>query len=82
MASETGRISVSVPHDKQVSLETIAQDMDRSRSWIVNQAIDQYLDLYEWHAEVIRSRLEHAHSGNAKVFSSKQVDKIIGDFAS
>ena len=82
MASETGRISVSLPHDKQVSLEAIAQNLDRPRSWIVNQAIDQYLDLHDWQTQKIESRLQYARSGKAKTFSGDQVDKIIADFAS
>jgi predicted transcriptional regulator len=82
MASETGRISVSLPHNKQVSLETIAQNMDRSRNWIVNQAIDQYLDLYEWQTEKIKSRLKHAQSGDANVFPSQDVNNIIEGFSS
>lgn len=81
MASETGRISVSLPHKKQVSLEAIAQTMDRSRNWIVNQAIDQYLDLHEWQSQRIKSRLEYAQSGKAKIFTSEDIDEIIKDFA-
>ena len=48
MASNTGRMSLSVPSDKQAKLDTIAANAKRSRSYIVNEAIDHYLDLYEW----------------------------------
>ncbi|ETX00500.1 MAG: hypothetical protein ETSY1_10975, partial [Candidatus Entotheonella factor] len=35
MASHTGRISISVPPDKQAKLDAIAANADRSRSYIL-----------------------------------------------
>ncbi len=46
MASETGRMSISVAPEKQEKLYAIAQSLDRSRNWLVNQAIDHYLEIY------------------------------------
>ena len=66
MASSTGRMSLSVPTDKQAKLDAIAANARRSRSYIVNEAIDHYLDLYEWQTRKIEERLERAHSGNAR----------------
>ncbi|ETX00760.1 MAG: hypothetical protein ETSY2_38555 [Candidatus Entotheonella gemina] len=66
MASNTGRISISVPPDKQAKLDAIAANADRSRSYIVNEAIDYYLDLYEWQTRRIEERLERAQSGEAE----------------
>jgi|AP82_1055514.scaffolds.fasta_scaffold129656_2 predicted transcriptional regulator len=80
MASETGRMSVSLDPDKQKKLDTIAKDMDRSRNWIVSQAIDQYLELYDWQAEQIKNRLNEAESGRAKFYSSKEIDGLIDVF--
>ena len=45
MASNTGRMSISVPTDKQAKLDAIAANAGRSRSYIVNEAIHHYLDL-------------------------------------
>lgn len=66
MASNTGRMSVSVSPEKQVKLDAIADNADRSRRYIVNEAIDYYLDLYDWQTRHIESRLERAQSQNAK----------------
>lgn len=66
MASNTGRMSVSVSPDKQAKLDAIAADADRSRSYIVNEAIDHYLDLYEWQTRRIQERLERAESGDTE----------------
>ena len=41
MASNTGRMSVSVSPDKQAKLDAIAAGADRSRSYIVNEARDR-----------------------------------------
>jgi predicted transcriptional regulator len=59
MASSTGRMSLSVPADKQAKLDIIAANAKRSRSYIVNEAIDHYLDLYEWQTRRIEERLEN-----------------------
>jgi predicted transcriptional regulator len=81
MASNSGRMSVSVSPEVQEKLEAIAQGLDRSRNWIVNQAIDQYLELYEWQREKIQARLNRANSNQATFHSSQDVDTVIDTFA-
>jgi predicted transcriptional regulator len=66
MASNTGRMSVSISPEKQAKLDAVAANADRSRSYIVNEAIDNYLDLYDWQTRRIEERLERAQSGDAK----------------
>ena len=66
MASNTGRMSLSVPSDKQAKLDAIAANAKRSRSYIVNEAIDYYLDLYEWQTRRIEDRLARTQSGDAR----------------
>jgi predicted transcriptional regulator len=65
MASSSGRMSVSVPPEVQEKLDALAESLDRSRNWVVNQAIEQYLELYEWQREKIQARLDQANSGEA-----------------
>jgi len=77
MASNTGRMSISVSPEKQAKLDAIAATADRSRSYIVNEAIDHYLDLYEWQRRRIEERLERAQSGEAKWIPHDEVfDKL------
>ena len=66
MASNSGRMSVSVSPEKQARLDAIAANTDRSRSYIVNEAIDYYLDLYDWQTRRIEERLGRAQSDDAK----------------
>jgi predicted transcriptional regulator len=65
MASSTGRMSISVPVEKQEKLDAIAAAADRSRSYIVNEAIDYYLDLHDWQTRRIEERLEIAQGDDA-----------------
>lgn len=80
MASETGRMSVSVAPEKQEKLDAIAHSLDRSRNWLVNQAIDHYLEIYDWQKKRIQERLDIASGKNAKFHSSDDVDAIINKF--
>ena len=66
MASKTGRMSISVSTEKQAKLEAIAAQADCSRSSIVNEAIDYYLDLYDWQTRRIEERLSRAQRGDAQ----------------
>jgi predicted transcriptional regulator len=47
----------------QQKLEKIATRLDRSRNWLINQAIEQYLEVYDWQAVRIRERLHQAEQG-------------------
>jgi len=51
MTGKTGRMSVMVKPEKQAKLEVIAKQLDRSRNWVVKQAIDNYLDMHDHLAE-------------------------------
>lgn len=66
MASNTGRMSISVSPEKQAKLDAMAANADRSRSYIVNEAIDNYLELYEWQTRAIEERLQSAQGRDAK----------------
>jgi len=80
MASETGRMSVSVTPEKQEKLDAIANSLDRSRNWLVNQAIDYYIEIYDWQTKKIQERLDIAARKNAQFHSSDDVDAIIDKF--
>ena len=80
MVSETGRMSVLVEPGKQAKLDAIAENLDRSRNWIVNQAIDNYLDIYDWQTKQIEEALEIASSEDAAFYTSDEVDSMIAKF--
>lgn len=63
MPQTTENVTVRMPPDTQKKLGKIAASMDRSRNWLINQAVEHYLELYEWQAERIRQRVDAAENG-------------------
>ncbi len=39
---------------KRDELDLLTKNMDRDRSYMINEALDQYLDLHHWQLEQIR----------------------------
>ncbi len=56
--------SFRLDQSKIARLDRLAAAMDRSRSWVVNQAIEQYLDHEEWFAEAVEDGIAAADSGD------------------
>ncbi len=79
MSKETGNITVRMPLKTQKKLEKIASEVERSRNWLINEAIDQYLDVYNWQEQRIRERLKKAEK-DGKFRSTRQVSDVIESF--
>ena len=58
-----GVFTVRIPPEKQRQLDALAQVLDRSRNWVVCDAIDQYLDIQAWQIAQIRHGIEEADRG-------------------
>jgi len=72
----TEAFSVRADSKKVKQLDRIAKQQDRSRSYMVNQAIDQLLELHAWQTERINEGIKAADEGRfasdtdmAKIFS-------------
>lgn len=48
---------------KKKSIDAIADELDRDRSWVINEAIDAYLETHRWHIEHIKEGLRQARAG-------------------
>ena len=59
----TEAFSVRADAKKVKQLDKLAEQQDRSRNYLVNQAIDQYLDLHAWQDERIREGIKAADEG-------------------
>jgi len=44
-------------------LDKVAESMDRDRSYILNQAIQTYLEIYNWQVEHIEEAQKQARNG-------------------
>ncbi len=48
---------------KKKSLDAIAGELDRDRSWVINEAIDAYLETHRWHIQQTKEGLRQAKAG-------------------
>ncbi len=56
--------SFRLDQSKIARLDGLAAAMDRSRSWVINQAIEQYLDHEEWFAGAVEEGIAAADRGD------------------
>ena len=79
MTQNKGNVTVRLPLTTQKKLDHIAAGLDRSRSWLINEAVENYLEVYEWQEKTIRERLKKSARGG-KFRTGKQVDRIVDSF--
>lgn len=72
-------LTIRIPVKSQKKLDRIASDLDRSRNWLINKAVENYLDVYEWQEKRTRERLKKAEKGG-KFLAGSCVDKIVESF--
>ncbi len=58
-----GVFTVRIDPEKQKQLDALAKQLDRSRNYVVNQAIDEFLDTQAWQIEQIEKGLAEARLG-------------------
>lgn len=75
MSRET--ITFRTESDRRERLDKIAALMDRDRTYVLNEAIDAYLDLMDWQTAHIKEGLEDARAG--RFASDEEVEKIYAD---
>jgi predicted transcriptional regulator len=61
MSRET--VSFRLESEKRKALDAVASALDRDRTYIINEAIEAYLDLQRWQMEHIREGLRQADAG-------------------
>jgi RHH-type rel operon transcriptional repressor/antitoxin RelB len=64
MATETSVLTVRIPVELQQRLDAMAQAIDRSRSWVVTRALEEFVDLHSWQVEEIHRALQAADAGD------------------
>jgi predicted transcriptional regulator len=68
-------ISFRIPSDTVESLDELAESLDRDRSHVLNEAVENYLRLNEHHIKLIKKGLRAAAEG--KLVSHADVKKMI-----
>ncbi len=68
-------ITFRVEEKKRRALDAIAKDLDRDRSYVLNEAIETYLEARGWQVEHIRKGLRQAEAG--KFASDREVARAL-----
>ena len=64
--SETTLISARVSAEVADRLSALAQSTHRSKSFLAAQAIEEFLNVQEWHVEAIKKGIAAAERGDVK----------------
>ena len=62
--NKTLPVSVRLCPELNDQVAVIASSLDRSKSWVIEQAIKDYVDLQAWQLEAIEQGLREADAGN------------------
>lgn len=57
-------ISFRTDETRKEALDTLAKSQQRDRSFLINEALDNYLDVQNWQIEHIRKGLAEAENGS------------------
>jgi predicted transcriptional regulator len=68
-------ISFRMPADTVETLDALAESMDRDRTYLLNEAVERYLELNEYHIKLIRKGLRAAEAGD--FVSDAEMKKLI-----
>ncbi len=60
----TENITFRLDGEKRVSIDAIAARLDRDRSYVLNQAVDMYLEVYQSQIAEIEAGLAEADAGD------------------
>jgi predicted transcriptional regulator len=61
--SQSVSLSFRVAQEKAEQLERLAAAMDRPKSWLLERALEEYLELQAWQVAEIRQGMEEIRQG-------------------
>jgi predicted transcriptional regulator len=68
-------VSFRTNSKKVEALDALASMQDRDRSYLLNQAVDNYLDLQRYHIELIEKGIRQADAG--ELVDHSEVEKMV-----
>ncbi len=72
-------VTFRVPEEQLLALDSVAKIHQRDRSFVLNEALSQYLSLQDYHRELIELGIKEADEG--KVVDHETVKKHIAEWA-
>jgi predicted transcriptional regulator len=70
---EKDLVTFRIPAQKRTELDRIAEESFRDRSFVLNEAVDAYLDTKRWQIDHIESGLKDAKAG--RFASARDVER-------
>ena len=67
-------ITFRIDSDKKLALDAIAAGMNRDRSFVLNEAVAAYIEMYQWQLEEITKGIAEADAGD---FASDEEVKAV-----
>ena len=71
---EKQTVSFRIDSSKLDALDSLAEILERDRTYLLNEAVGNYLDVQQWQLEQINKGIEAADAG--KVFTLAEVRKM------
>jgi len=71
-------VTFRVDVEKKNAIDSIAASLERDRSYVINEAIRNYIELYEWQLSHIKDGARQADAGDFA--SVKQVEAAFAKF--
>jgi len=72
---QTDSLHARIPEGILEELDAIAKNLGRSRNWVFNEALKQYLEIQKWQVSLIEDRLAESQSKNAPFIDNEKVMK-------
>jgi predicted transcriptional regulator len=72
-------VTVRIPEEKVKKLDKAAKQQRRDRSFVLNEAVDEYLSLQEYHLALIEEGIRQDEAG--EVISHEEVMKRISSLS-
>jgi len=68
--------TVRLPAELKAKIDELAKNTERSRSWVVNKAVENYIEYNDWFIEKVKEGIADADAGR---FASPQEVRAVVD---
>jgi RHH-type rel operon transcriptional repressor/antitoxin RelB len=65
--------SIRIDDDVSAKLDQLAASTDRTKTWLIDQALRRYVEEEAWQVQAIKEALDDYRSGDAKLVPHEQV---------
>ena len=70
-------ISFQIDSDKVDALDVMAKALERDRTYLLNEAVEAYLDVQQWQVEHIKASIKQADAG--LLIDHRKIKKLISN---